>query len=767
MLFATPPAQAQQETQLPAGVVDVSRDLPAALQYKGRRVEQVQILGNTQVSTSVILNVVRTVEGQPFDPATVVEDYQRIFRLNRFSNVEARLEPTAGGVIISFVVTEQRQIRGIAFRGNVNVSTLDLLNAAALKSGESIDPFRLNLAKSQIEKLYHDRNYAFAHVDLSDEELAKTGEVVFNLVEGPLVRIRKVAFIGNTTFSTWRLKDQIKTAYYIPIFRSGAFDPELVDEDVSAIRAYYQDKGFFDARVGRKLTFNADLTELQVTFVIEEGPRYILDHVIFNGNVTVNEKNLRAGLKLVEGTFYDKDVLDRDVRQLVRTYSPFGFIYEPQSPRDPHPDYLHIDHRQFFKTQSGHMDLVYTISEGKPFFVGRIVIKGNAKTQDKVVERELRFSPGQKYDSAEVTDAIDRLRGTPYFTNATITPIGDDPKSRDVIVEVAEQRTAQISAGVGVSSDGGLSGNIGYEQKNFDITNWPASLGDISSERAFTGAGQDFHASFQPGTIATNADIGFFEPYLLDQPYSFGNDYFLRNYVREHYVDRRLGAEISFGKRFDYVYSASLTLRGQDVNIRNIRDKFVSDPTGNDLVQPDGSPFPNRAQEILDGAGHHTLTTATLQFRRDTTNHGPIAYKGDDAIIALTKAGALGGTVDYNRVSASVSDYQELTEDLLDRRTVLNSHIEVGDDWTKAPFYERFYGGGFQSIRGFAFRGVEPREGIHNDPIGGDFALTGGMEVDFPIAEDILRGDVFTDEGDIENDARFGTMRAVLALVSG
>ena len=97
---------------------------------------------------------------------------------------------------------------------------------------------------------------------------------------------------------------------------------------------------------------------------------------------------------------------------------------------------------------------------------------------------------------------------------------------------------------------------------------------------------------------------------------------------------------------------------------------------------------------------------------------------------------------------------------MLYRRTVLNSHIEIGDDWTKAPFYERFYGGGFQSIRGFAFRGVEPRDGIHNDPVGGDFALTGGLEVDFPIAEDILRGDVFTDEGDIESDARIGTMRS-------
>ncbi|MGA2233699.1 MAG: POTRA domain-containing protein, partial [Tepidisphaeraceae bacterium] len=477
------------ESAAGTGVVDVSRDLPGALKFKGRRVEQVQVLGNTQVSTAVILNLVRTKEGDPFDPATVVEDYQRIYRLNKFSNVEPRLEPTANGVIVTFVVTEQNQIRGIAYKGNVNISTQDLQNAAALHSGQSIDLFRINLAKTEMVKLYHDRNYPFAHVDVSSEDMAKTGEVVFLIVEGPMVRIRKIGFIGNDTFSAWRLKDQIKSAYYIPIFRSGAFDPEQVDQDVASIKSYYQDKGFFDVRVGRKLSFSGDQTDLQVTFIIDEGPRYIIDHLIFKGNTTLPEGKLRQGLKLVENTYYDKDVLDRDVRQIVRDYSPFGFIYESEEPTQMHHDeYLHIDHAQFFKTQSGHMDLVYDISEGRTFKVGRIFVKGNAKTEDKVVLRELRVNPGQNYDSAEIADAIDRLRGTPYFTTVAITPIGDDPGVRDLLVEVNEQRTASINAGVGISSNGGIGGDVSYEQKNFDITNLPASLGDITSERAFTGA---------------------------------------------------------------------------------------------------------------------------------------------------------------------------------------------------------------------------------------------------------------------------------------
>lgn len=766
------PRSAAAQTAAPApaeatGVVDVSRDLPAALAYKGRRVEQVQVVGNTQVSTSVILNLVRTKEGDPFDPATVVEDYQRIYRLNKFSNVEPRLEPTAGGVIITFVVSEQKQIRAVRFKGNVNVPTPDLITAAGLHAGESIDPFRINLAKTQIEKLYHDRNYSFAHVDIDETALAKTGEVAFQIVEGPFIRVRKVAFIGNQTFSAWRLKDQIKTAYYIPIFRSGEFDAETVDEDAAAIKRYYQDKGFFDVRVGRKLTFGGNWEDLQVTFIIEEGPRYQIDHVLFKGNAAVSEATLRKGLNMAEGTYYDREVLDRDVRKIVRDYSPFGFIYQQPSAIEstlPHPEYLHIDGKPVFKNVPGHIDLVYDISEGNKFSVGRIFVKGNTKTQDKVVLRELHFASGQPYNSAEVADAIDRLRGTPYFTQVSITPIGDDPRVRDVIVEVAEARTASITVGAGINSNLGLSGNLSYEQRNFDLGNVPNSIGDIVTERAFTGAGQDFRASFNPGTVATTADLYFFEPYLFDTPFSFSNDAYLSDIIRESYTDRRVGDEFSLSKQFNYVYSAGVTVKAENITIADIQGKYVTDSSGHLVLDPAGNKIDNRAPEILDADGHHMLTDVSFSFDRDTTNKGPIPYRGNRSIISYSEIGDLGGQVNYRRVGFQTDDYQEINEDLLDRRTVLHSHLWVGDDLDGAPFYERFYGGGIGSIRGFAYRGVSPRDGLRNDPIGGNFGLTGGLELEFPLVEDILRGDVFTDEGDIERDVHIGTIRTSIGF---
>ena len=720
------------------------RDLSAAGEFAGRTVEAVRVVGNTQSSTSAILQLVRTREGDKFDPATVVGDYQRIYTLmKKFADVEARVQPTPTGVIVIFVVTEQKQIREIRYEGNINIKTHDLEEATGLKRGEAIDTFRINLGQSSIEKLYRDKNYPYAHVKWSSTELQDTGVLVFHIIEGPQVRIRKIDFIGNNSFGSWTLKGQIKSGTYIFIFNPGKYDSEEVDEDVQSLIHYYQDKGFFDVKVGRRISRSTDMKEMQITFVIDEGVRYVVDSVVFQGNAIVPESQLRVAVKDVEGIPYDKEVIDNDVKEMVKAYSKAGgFIYQEQPGIQPNPEYLHIYPQHYFEREAGKVRLVYDISEGKEFRQGRILIKGNAKTQDKVILRELRMRPGQVYNSAAVQDAEDRMKGLPEFKQVTITPVGDDRDTRDLLVEVVENQTAQISAGVGINSNGGFGGQLGYDQQNFDIANWPSSWGELFSDRAFTGAGQDFQISFSPGTEGTNAKVSFTEPYLFDQPYQFNATGYYEQYIRPVYTDQRVGGQISIGRRWDYIYSATVQLGAADVDIINI-----------------AVPLIGRAPEILAGAGHHTLTTIGTTFDRNTTNSGPIIYRGTDLQTTFTSAGAMGGTVNYERVTWSASDYIPITEDLLGRRSVLNFHTEGGDDFIRAPFFDRFYGGGIGSIRGFEFWGVSPRSGFLSDAVGGDFMMTGGVEYNFPVAEDFLRGVLFVDAGDVEADWKYGTIR--------
>ncbi|HEX4124013.1 MAG TPA: POTRA domain-containing protein [Tepidisphaeraceae bacterium] len=708
----------------------------------GRIVKEVRIVGNATVPLSEIDRVIRTRSGDKFDPATADEDYHRIFELHKFSNVTVRAEPTNDGkVIVIFDLTEQKLIRGIQYHGNVHVNSTELADASDLRAGQAIDPFRISIAKTAIENLYRDKNYPFAHVDVPTGPLEQNGVLIFDVVEGPRVTIRKVAFRGNYSFSADKLKDQIHTSSWFPILRSGKYDPQQVNEDMAALRRYYESKGYFDARVGRKLIFSPDQSELEVDFLIAEGPRYRIQNIQFVGNSNLTVAQLQKGLKVHPGNYYDDDAIQQDVKQLVRDYSPLGFIYDPQSEDEA---YLRIDTKPIFLARKGEIDLDYEIHEGTPFRIGRILVKGNTKSQEKLVLREFHdnFQPGMLFNSAAMQDATERLKASPYFSSVVVTPIGADPGVRDVLVEVTEAKTASFNFGAGVSSNGGIGGNITYEQKNFDIANFPTSFYDFFSERAFTGAGQDLVASYQPGTITSDASIRFSEPYLFDLPYSFSEEFYLRDVFRENYTDHRLGDSISFGKRFNDVWSARLRLRAEEVKINQIVDFRYEPP------------------QILQHKGISDLTSAELRIRRDTTNPGVLPYRGSATNVAWEYYGALGGDYEFHKITISFDNYQSIGEDLLGRKTVFGLHTTTGFiPLGNSVFFERFYGGGLGSIRGFQYRYVSPYGGRGNDPVGGNFAITGSAELNFPIYGENLRGVTFMDAADVESDVRFGIIR--------
>ncbi len=731
------PPQALAQTTAPAA----ARDVSIAPGLRGRTVESVRILGNQTVASSVIRNQIRTREGEPFDPATVQEDYQRIYNLRKFRNVEPKVEATPTGVIVTFIVTEQKTITRIVFKGNREIDDLTLQEVVDLHAGEAIDPFRLSSAKIAVERLYKTKNFPFAHVTFDMEHLDQTGELVMNIVEGPNVRIRRVKFIGNHAFTDWRLRDVVQSKYWIWIIRPGTYDPEQIDDDVASLRQYYKDHGFFDTRVGRKIIFSPNNNEVEIDFIVDEGARYKVDSVTFKGNNSLSDAQLRQGLKMTAGVPYDNDLQQRDVRQLVRNYSPLGFIYQPAQLGAPNPDYLQINPQLVYRKDAGKVDVVYQISEGKAFHVGRIIVKGNEHTQEKVVLRELRVQPGDLYNSGELQNAQDRLKGTQYFNQVNITPIGDDAETRDLLVEVTEAHTASFIIGAGINSNGGIGANLTYTERNFDIARWPSSWADIMNRRALVGAGQTLRLSLEPGTKFSNASILFSEPYILDQPYSFTIEGYLRDREREDYTDERIGGRLTLGKRFDNTYSAHLTFRGEDVDIRDIHDK------------------PVRAQEILDAEGHSTLTSIGLSFTRDTTSRGLVPSFGSTTTAAWDSYGLMGGDYTFQKLTLSHDWYHTLSEDLLDRRTVLALHGDAGYIFGNDPFFERFYGGGIGSVRGFSFRGISPRSGPEDDRIGGDFSVTGSAEVSFPLASDVLRGVIFTDAGMVESDLRMGTIR--------
>lgn len=407
-----------------------------ASELAGQIVEEVRIVGQNQplssTAASEIAHRIRTREGDPLDPATVENDYHHIYESHKFTNVEARVEPTETGVIVVFEVAEAKLISEIRFTGNERIDTTTLKSSINLKAGEAMDEYRLSRGQEIIRRMYLQKNHPHVHVLIDRNEAARSGVVTFQVIEGPIVWVRKIRVLGNRTYGDGTIEKQTKTRSWFPFFVAGTFDPDQLEQDVAAIRKFYEERGFFDVQVGRKVTVGPDQKEVMISFLVEEGPRYVVERIRFKGNEHLPEAKLREEMKMQEGQYYDQDRIRRDIRAIVRAYSPLGRIYLPQ---ETDPDYLTIKDERYFSREPGKVELVYNISEGKPFRIGQIIVKGNAKTQDKVVLRELRVTPGQLYDAEQLRKAVDRLKATSLFSNIVITPI----KSTEAPVSPAGQ----------------------------------------------------------------------------------------------------------------------------------------------------------------------------------------------------------------------------------------------------------------------------------------------------------------------------------------
>ncbi|HQY88583.1 MAG TPA: POTRA domain-containing protein, partial [Tepidisphaeraceae bacterium] len=419
------------------GSTSIAPEVAVAGGLAGRNIERVEVRGNQTVPTQTILNSVRSRVGEPLDPLTVQEDYQRIYGLRKFSNVLAKLEPTERGVNVVFIVTEQKAIRAIGFRGNESgrVTTESLTELVDLKPGQSIDNSRIRLARHQIEQLYQAKNFPFASVSIDSEALSERGEVIFVISEGQNVVIRNIDFIGAHSFSEAELKKKIQTKIYMWLIRAGTLVEDQLDDDVALLRQFYQSKGFFDIRVGRRVIFSADQKSAQVEYLIDEGVRYKVKNVIITGNTTRSEAQLRENIKLVEGVPFDQELVERDRKRMVDQYADTGMIYSPEG---GDPAYLDINVERRFQLEPGTIELVYSIREGKPFTVGNIEIRGNERTQQKVILRDFRLEPGQLYNATQARVGEERLKALGFFDRVNITPIGEKETERDVLIEVEE-----------------------------------------------------------------------------------------------------------------------------------------------------------------------------------------------------------------------------------------------------------------------------------------------------------------------------------------
>ncbi len=719
--------------------------IPAAgqgVEFEGRPIAEIRIQGLEQVPEQLVRNQIRLEVGEPFDQRTLEQDVVRLTQLGRFDTIVPELSPQPDNtVVLTYVLSEQPLIADVQVVGNRVLTDRYLIDAIGLRPGDAADEFLLDRGRRRIADAYRERGFFLTDVDIDEDVLAEQGILLYQVREGPRVRVRSIQFQGNELFSDGQLLAQTESRTYVPVFRAGALNREQLELDAAAIREFYQDRGYLDAQVGREIRVSPDQREAVVTYLIEEGPRYIVDEIRIEGPEQFTGEQLRRVMPLRSGDAFSAQQVAASVRAIENHYGQLGYMQ------------TWVEVQRLFHEDEARVDLVLRVEEGVPAVVGEVTVRGNERTQEKVILRQVRgMRPGRPFERPGVRETQRRLRESPLFTDASITLLGEPGDAvRDVLIEVDEGPTGEINIGAGVSSDLGLIGAISLTQRNFDIAAFPESAREFFTGQAFRGAGQFFQINLQPGTHFSRYGVSFAEPSLLERDVSFGIDFAYLDQRRLRYDERRLGGSVSFGYNFGDVWSASLTPRAQEIRIRSIDSEAPLD--------------------VFDVQGYNALTGLGLSLTRNTTDSIFYPTEGSRISGEVERVGLLGGDFHFTRLEAGYRQFWTVDEDFFGRRTVLSMRLRSGliVEKDRAPVFERFYAGGHRTMRGFEYRGVGPR-GIRADTgersreaVGGRWQLLGSLEYNFPLIGEppapnhmgALHGVVFTD---------FGTVRDNVAL---
>jgi len=652
-----------------------------------------------------------------------------------FYDVLAEYETAPDGVVVVFRLSERPMVSDVQYVGHKFFSRSALAELTKLVRNAPQNTFLNERARQKIEDKYKENGFAFAQVFLDAGKTDKDDRVVFRIVEGPRVRVAEVRVAGNKTLATGTLKGLVKTSPPVLWFIGGYFNQVVLDDDLQVLRNHCREQGFFDVKVSRELTFSDDRRQVTVTFVIGEGPQYMVERVLFEGVSKIPEAELLDGLRVHAGSAYDKKLIEVDRRHVEDRFGGKGYVYAD----------VQVQHR--FTATPARVALVYRVKEGDTYRVDRVIVTGNRITQDKVVRRQVLLAPGDVFDRVKMRQSQRQLIETFLFrsdaqrTKPKLEPTGSRPGWRDLKVSVEEQETGHLLVGVGVSSNAGLLGTIGITQRNFDIGRPPRNGSELWRGEAWRGAGQSLSLQIQPGTELTQFQLSFREPYLFDQPLSLGTGLFLFQRDRGEWTEERIGARVGLGRQLRKHWFANVGTTMQSVGVK--KTSVTKSP-------PD----------ILEQKGNHTLLSfqgAVTYDRRDSrvlptegyvTEFGYEQFVGDDVFGKFTLEGRRYWRV-FERPDGTGKQVF-----LLRARTGLL----VGDSFVP----ERFYAGGFRSLRGFAFRGVGPRQ--RDEPVGGDFMIVGTAEYMIPLWGDDWTGFVFTDAGTVERKVEVTEIRASVGL---
>lgn len=694
-----------------------------AQDIEGKNVSQVEVrfAGVPSVDEARLRSYISTRSGEAYRSEKVDNDIKSLYESGLVDDVRVLAEPSGESLKVIYEVTTRGTVVAVGFVGNSVFSDQKLAKETKLKVGGALSDEAILSARRNLETYY--RGYGYPDVGISHRtqpsESGQGLDLIFVIEEGGKNEIREIRFEGNNTYDSRTLRKQMKVkekGWFSWISKSGRFEVDQLDSDVEAVLDYYRTRGYLRASSPGARRDPVGDGRVDLVIPINEGEKYTVAGVGFGRMTVFKSEELYPSLTLNGGDGYSSKKMRDDIRMIRSFYGSRGYADATVVPdiRDAGPNQVNI---------------VYRITEGSRYRVGRVNIGGNTKTQDKVIRREMPLKPGDYFNSVELETAKSRLEGLQYFNNVQVDADAGSGGYRDINVLVEERRTGSISAGIGFSSIDSIVGFINLEQTNFDIMNpW-----------AFTGAGQRFGMNLRLGSERTDFSVSLVEPWFMGKQLALGGELFYRDsqYYSDFYEQTNAGAAIYIRKPLGEKSSIKLEYRLEQVDIE-LENSVAT--LSNASVLAGGPP-----SLLLPEDGDYIRSALALNYIYDSRDAVIETRSGEKFDIGFSVAGtALGGDVDTIGLTLQGQKYWNLAWDSI---LSLNGELAFVDATSgEVPIFDRLFLGGGRTLRGFEFRDVGPRDPVTGEVIGGQSLGFLSAEYTIPVIDNV-RAAVFYDMG--------------------
>ncbi|MDW8249151.1 MAG: outer membrane protein assembly factor BamA [Myxococcales bacterium] len=710
-------------------------------QARGLTIVAIQFLGLRRMVRDDQLARMQERPGQPFSPETLTRDVRELWNTGFFDDIEVDLERTDNGVILRFQVRERPSIKSIDFEGNSEIENDKLSEAIDIKAGTVISYPALRKATQKIRDMYAEKGYFLAEATF-EVVPQRDGEVVVRFIvkEHEQVSVRRVTFIGNHSIPEEQLREVLITGNggFFSFGSGGPFRQDAFDRDVFILSSLYYDRGFLSVQINApRIMLTPDRSGIELAITINEGPQFRIRSLrIFERDAEGKEvepiggrRHLREMVRARPGDVFNRTELAKDLQDVQTLYRDAGYANVKAEPATD------IDQDR------NEVDIIVPIQRGPLIHFGRIEIRGNSKTRDKVIRRELEISEGELFSETKLERSRRRVMALGYFERVDISTeqSSGEPDTIHVNIEVGERPTGTFQVGAGFSSIESFIATAQVQQANL------------------FGTGQSLSVQGQVSGLRQLVNIRWFEPYFLDTNFSASVDLFDQLRIFNDFSQSSTGGSLTFGYPL-----VDPTLRAF-VSYNLQQDKVSTETTSTFLGTASSvSVFQRLPLANLFNYGITSSIRPTLTY--DTRDNRLFPTSGVFLSGSVELADSLlGSENEFIRYRTTGRFYYPVGGNVVLKLNT-ESGVVTSPNASGVPIFARFFLGGILDVRGYRLRTLGPRLPLNAalDPnsrpitnganIGGNLMYYQNLELEFPIVQQVgVRGVIFTDLGNAWN----------------